>query len=127
MSVPFHAASGLVIVRTAIWGPRRTDVLRMVLDTGSSGTLINRDCLVAVGYQPSSSLKRVQITTASGVTSAPRLSVTRITSLDFDRFDFPVVAHVFPPKFRFDGLLGLDFLRGTFLTMDFRRGELELT
>jgi hypothetical protein len=31
-----------------------------------------------------------------------------------------------PESAQFHGLLGLDFLRGTRLTIDFRRGEIEL-
>jgi hypothetical protein len=36
---------------------------------------------------------------------------------------FSVLAHTLPPSAGVDGLLGLDFLRGQVLTVDFRSGR----
>jgi hypothetical protein len=38
--------------------------------------------------------------------------------------NFPVLGHTLPPSAGVDGLLGLDFLRGQSLTLDFRSGHL---
>jgi predicted aspartyl protease len=102
-------------------------VLRLALDTGATGTLLNVASLVAVGYDPALVPQRVQITTGSGVEYVPRLTVSRIRSLGQERTNFPILAHTLPPSAPFDGLLGLDFLRGQTLTIDFRAGSLTLT
>jgi hypothetical protein len=39
---------------------------------------------------------------------------------------FPVLAYTLPPSLGVDGLLGLDFLRGLNLTLDFREGRMSL-
>ena len=36
--------------------------------------------------------------------------------------DFPIVCHTLPPSAAVDGVLGLDFFRGTRLVLDFRKG-----
>ena len=42
------------------------------------------------------------------------------------RIGFPLLAKALPPEAGVDGLLGLDFLRGHVLTLDFRTGVLTL-
>jgi hypothetical protein len=53
--------------------------------------------------------------------------VARISSLGQDRTAFPVLAHTLPPSAAVDGVLGLDFLRGHALNIDFRTGQITLT
>ena len=43
-----------------------------------------------------------------------------------ERVDFAVLGHTLPPSAGVDGLLGLDFLRGQSLTVDFRTGHVTL-
>jgi hypothetical protein len=37
-----------------------------------------------------------------------------------------VLSHALPPTTGIDGLLGLDFLRGSVLTIDFQNGQIDL-
>ncbi len=89
--------------------------------------MINFGLLVALGYDPALPPQRLQITTGSGVEYAPRFTVSRIKSLGQERIDFPVLAHTLPPSAGVDGLLGLDFLRGYELVIDFRSGQITLS
>ncbi len=50
MSVPFDPQQGLIIVRAELWGPNGSGVLRLGLDTGATGTVVNVGMLVALGY-----------------------------------------------------------------------------
>ena len=50
----------------------------------------------------------------------------RIAALGVERMNFPLIAHTLPPSASIDGLLGLDFLRGCRLTVDFRTGRITL-
>jgi len=126
MTFRFHAEQGLVLVGADLEGPRGTAVLRLALDTGATATLVNVAMLVAVGYDPGIDRDRVQVTTGSGIEFAPRIRVTRLKALGQERLHFPVLGHTLPPSAGVDGVIGLDFLRGRMLSVDFRRGEIEL-
>lgn len=126
MTTPFSPQRGLIVVKVRLWGPAGSRVLRLALDTGATATMINAPALVAVGYDPAASPDRVLMTTASGVEYAARVAVDRMEALRQSRSGFPVVAHVLPPSATIDGVLGLDFMRGQTLTVDFRKGEITL-
>lgn len=52
MSVPFDAQRGLVIVPAALEGPGGVAILRLALDTGATGTLVNVGLLItALGQE----------------------------------------------------------------------------
>lgn len=66
------------------------------------------------------------MTTGSGVEFAALVSISRIVALGRELTDFPVLAHTLPPSAGVDGVLGLDFLRGQVLRIDFQNGRLTL-
>ena len=82
--------------------------------------------LVALGYDPALSLDRFQVTTGSGVEFVPKITLQRLVALGNERTCFPVLGHTLPPSAGIDGLLGLDFVRGQILTVDFRTGTITL-
>jgi predicted aspartyl protease len=126
MSVSFDGQQGLVVVRAQVEGPSGIAVVRLALDTGATRTLINAGLLVAVGYDPAAVLQRTEITTGSGVEFAALVPISKIVALGRELTNFPVLAHTLPPSAGVDGVLGLDFLRGQVLTIDFRMGRLTL-
>ena len=126
MSYPFNAQHGLIVVLAELFGPSGSAVLRLALDTGATATLINVGHLVAIGYDPSLVSDRVQVTTGSGVEFVPRIPVTLFKALGQQRALFPILSHTLPPSATVDGLLGLDFLRGQRLVVDFRAGTIAL-
>ena len=126
MSFSFDSHQGLIIVRTELAGPSGSAVLRLALDTGATGTLINAAMLTAIGYDPALTPDRFQVTTGSGVEFVPRVILKRIVALEQKRVDFPVLCHTLPQSAGIDGILGLDFLRGLTLTIDFRGGQVAL-
>ena len=126
MSVPFDPQQRLIVVPAELWGPTGSVVLRLALDTGATSTVVNVALLVAVGYDPALIPDRIQITTGSGVEFVPRVNVNKITALGQEQIAFPVLGHTLPPSAGVDGLLGLDFIRGQSLTLDFRTGRVTL-
>jgi hypothetical protein len=127
VSYSFDPRRGLVVVQAEVFGPSGSIVLRLALDTGATGTMINVAPLTTIGYDPSLAPDRVQVTTGSGVEYAPRIPVLRIKAMGQERSHFPVLAHTLPPSASVDGLLGLDYLRGQMLNVDFRQGTISLT
>ena len=126
MSLPFDPQQGLIVVQAELWGPHGSAVLRLALDTGATSTVVNVAMLVAIGYDPALTSDRVQVTTGSGVEFAPRVILQRVIALGHERSSFPVLGHTLPPSAGVDGLLGLDFVRGLSLTIDFRAGQVRL-
>ncbi len=126
MSLSFDGQRGLIVIPVRVAGPSGTAVVRLALDTGATRTLINASLLVAVGYDPAATLERTEVTTGSGVEFAALISISRIEALGREFTQFPVLAHTLPPSAGVDGVLGLDFLRGQLLSIDFHNGRLTL-
>ena len=126
MTFRFDRDAGLIVVRAELHGPSGSALMHLALDTGATGTVVNAGALVAVGYDPSLAPERVQVTTGSGVEYAPLVTVTCLLALGRARRSFPVLGHTLPASAGVDGLLGLDFLAGRRLTIDFRDGRLDL-
>jgi predicted aspartyl protease len=122
MSLGFNPKEGLIIVPTRLFGPVGDAIVHLALDTGATGSLVNWDIAVLLGYDPAIVEDRVQVTTGSGVEFAPRIKVIRIEALGREQEHFPLLCHTLPPTAGVDGLLGLDFFRGTYLTIDLVSG-----
>ena len=126
MSPTFDPHQGLIIVHAEVVGISGSAILQLALDTGATTTIINSGMFLSIGYDPAVSSDRVQITTGSGVEFVPRLIVKRLIALGKELPDFSILCHTLPPSAGVDGLLGLDFLRGNTLRIDFRDGEITL-
>lgn len=107
---------------TRIFGPNGNTIVHLALDTGATGSLINWDIAVLIGYDPAVVQDRVQVTTGSGIEFAPPIEVIKIEALERELENFTIICHTLPPSANVDGLLGLDFFRGTRLTIDLISG-----
>ncbi|MBI1922775.1 retroviral-like aspartic protease family protein [Candidatus Poribacteria bacterium] len=127
ISFTFNAKQGLIIISARIEGPTGHTYAQLALDTGATSTVINVAKIVSIGYDPAVVPVRVPVTTGSGVEFVPRLAVDRIEALGKVHTNFPLICHTLPPTAPVDGVLGLDFLRGQRLTINFRKGRITLT
>lgn len=126
MSFSFNSSQGPIVVEASLSGPLGQADLRLILDTGATTSLIRSTILVAVGYDPDASTDRVPVAMGNGVELVPRIVLNRLSALGRHQLAFPVLAHSLPPAARIDGLLGLDYLRGLVLTVDFPAGRITL-
>lgn len=122
----FNGHQGLVIVYARLTGPRGTEQARLAVDTGSAFTVIRKSRLSAVGYLTTSYPQNNPLQTANGIVMAALIEVGKFECFAHERFDFPIAVHDVSPNPRLDGVLGLDFLRGHFLEIDFPNGEIRL-
>lgn len=122
----FDISRRLIIVPALVTGPKERQVLSMVLDTGATSSVINHEVLKKIGAPFGESVEEVTMTTAAGVLSASKVTVNSLETLATQRENFKVIANKSSEFIEFDGLLGLDFLRGHRLTLDFREGPLSL-
>ena len=106
------------------------DAYTVALDTGASHTVFDITPLLIAGFETSQAKGIVQFETGKGVVDAYVFKVSRISALGITRRNFEICAydflgnHIFAD---FDGLLGLDFFKGTDLSISFKRFEITLS
>ena len=122
----FRPLKGPIIIEARATGPEHSNALRMLVDTGATGTMIHLPILLALGFDLDRDGHPVQVLTASASERASRVTLTRLFALGQNRIGFPVTAHMLPEGANVDGLLGLDFFQGHILTLDFRVGTITL-
>lgn len=127
MKFPFNPARGFVLVRADLEvGSGSTVVLRLALDTGASHTVIDSALLDSAGIPVDRDGPQYRVRTATGTGSARRIILERLSALGHAKNDFAVMTYPLSKSLRLDGFLGLDFLRGLELIIDFRNGLIEL-
>ena len=124
MKFSFKSDYGLIFLEARLHGKKRDVALVLALDTGATGTVISGKRLDEAGYDLENFDDEIYITTGSGLISVPKITIEKLTALSKSKESFSVIAHHLPPTASVDGVLGLDFLRGGVLTVDFRIGEI---
>jgi predicted aspartyl protease len=122
----FDPTKGLILVEAEIAGPTTSVAVQLALDTGATDSFLDESWLAIAGYTPADATNKFDVLTASGTISVFEVPLTSLTALGQTRTIFPIQAHSFPPGTSHDGVLGLDFLRGNVLTLDFTRGQITL-
>jgi hypothetical protein len=117
---------GLVYVTGQLVGPTRRTRVRLALDTGCSQTVIRPAILAFIGCRMADPWGTKRVTTVTGRHDFPVIQLDRITVLG-RHLDLPrVLAYEPPERFEGQGLLGLDFLEGSVLTLDMYRFEMAI-
>jgi len=127
VTFPFDPTQGLVIVEAKLAGPTNNVVVNLALDTAATDTFLDDAVVAFAGYTPADATNQFQARTASGTIAVLEVPITSFTALGQTRTNFLVQAHSFPPGTGHNGVLGLDFLRGNVLTIDFLNGQITLT
>lgn len=111
-SIPFDPGNDLIIVNAQLWGPMGESVLRLVVDTGASQTIIVPGILDDLGYNPRDAEALTAISSPLGREAGYRIRVARLEALGYAQSD--IVVHALDlgtAGAGIDGLLGLSFLR----------------
>jgi len=102
-----------------------TIYLPVVLDTGSTTTVLPADVLVNLGYDPGHpGLPRVRLITGSGVSYAPSIPLKSLIVGGEKINNVSVLCHDLPAEAGIDGLLGLNFLKKFDFTVEYSSGRL---
>ncbi|HEX8597278.1 MAG TPA: retropepsin-like aspartic protease [Chloroflexia bacterium] len=124
--LPFDPKAGLIVVPARISGPTGEIIARLAIDTGSTTSTLSRYMLISLGYNVDEVARDVRVTTASGTELAARVWLTRINVMNHKREQFSILSYTLPESTTVDGVLGLGFLQGTRLTLDFAMGWITL-
>jgi|SRR3990167_7415766 len=100
----------LLATRAFLKGTGGAKVLTLLVDTGSTYTIIPVEILEALGSSPAQSKDHVRIVTGNGILMVPRVVVPNFHCLGKELTDFQLIGHTLPPAGPIDGLLGMDFL-----------------
>lgn len=104
-------SGNLLITKAAIAGPDSIKILSLLVDTGSSYTIIPAEALESCGCSPVEAMKHLRIVTGSGFIVAPVVQLNWLSTFGVKIDNFNVVAHTLPFSGPIDGLLGIDFLK----------------
>ncbi|WP_293128079.1 retropepsin-like aspartic protease [Microcoleus sp. bin38.metabat.b11b12b14.051] len=82
----------------------------MLVDTGSSYTVLRVNILEALGCDIQNPLRRIRTSAGGRIVEAPVVAVPWFNCLGERVENFPIVAYTLPATTFVDGLLGMDFL-----------------
>lgn len=105
---------------------RFAEISHLVLDTGSSYVMIQWKLARAINLKITQD-QTVTLTSASTLETVPKVIIPEMEVLGQKVRNVEAIVKDLPPEAPADGLLGLSFLKHFKLTLDFKKGLLELT
>lgn len=105
---------------------RTPATLLLALDTGATYSMLTDRTWRMLGFHSSGLGDPISVAAVGGVAAGRWAELSELYALGRRLVGFRVVVVPVAPAARIHGLLGLDFLRGSRLTIDFRRGEIDL-
>lgn len=124
---PFDPDAEAIWVDSMLQGPgglkRR---LILVLDPGTPETIVDWDLAAQIGLDRSQGIGPARYHGMEGDQDGYYVLAPDVEILGRRMKGFKIACCPFNKKLQTDGLLGLDFFRGTVLTLDFKVGRVEL-
>ena len=116
----------LFFSRAALKQERLVRVATLLIDTGSSYTIISWQALESLGIDPAVSKIRRSLMTANGLIQVPEVRIEEFHCFGKMLKAFPLVAHTIPLGGEVTGVLGMNFLRQQATSLDFMRATIEV-
>jgi len=124
---PLDPDKPLIPVDVLLEGPQGRQFVCMALDTGATYTIAPMASLLAIGYDPATSGKRIEFIAAGSVEYKPLVRVQGAQAFGIRLPGLEVVCHDLPPQSPVRDLLGLNFLKHISLHLDFLHRTLTVT
>jgi len=116
----------LLYTRVALKHLNRIRVVNLLLDSGSTYTIVSRGVLLSLKLEPATSSIRRSVMTANGSLVLPEVAIDELHALGQRIERFPVLAHTVPLGSQVDGLLGMSFLRRFETALNFKQATIWL-
>ena len=91
----------------------------MALDTGATYTMIPVEAAIAIGCNPLECPRKIEITTGSSIEYTPLILIPKFRDFGIEIKNMEVVCHDLPSESPVEGLLGLNFLKESKITINF--------
>jgi predicted aspartyl protease len=122
---PTERYENLLILKAAIGGlSSQPKVIKLIVDTGASYTLISAKVLLSLGYTLENPVQRMTVIAAGGNLQTPVIQVAWFNCLGQSMQNFSVLAWNLPRGVVASGLLGMDFLISIHAVIDASKGEI---
>ena len=119
--------SELLFTRAALKHQNRIRVVNLLIDSGSTYTVLSWEVLLSLKLDPATSVPRRSIMAANGLLVLPEVEIEEFHSLGQPIERFPVLAHTIPLGSQVDGLLGMNFLRQFEMDINFKQATIRLS
>jgi len=119
-------SGSLLLARAAVTGPAGTKVINLLVDTGSTYTILPVEVVESIGISPAESEEHERIATGSGYIIAPKVRARSLSTLGKEFRRIAVIAHTLPFGGPIDGLLGMDILSRLKATISVAKGTIEV-
>lgn len=117
---PFEAKTGLIVVEARLKGIDTETVALFVLDTGANSTVVDANLIMRLGYDLSANKHKVMVTTGKGNIEGDRVQLESLEALSYTKENALIVCYPFPPELKYDGVIGLTFLRQHNICLHFK-------
>lgn len=121
-----NTTEGIILCKAKVTNAKQSIFIKLAIDTGASYTMISIETALAIGINPSSSKRHIEITTANGVIFAPIIKIPSFECFGIELKNMETVCHNLPPESPVEGLLGLNFLKTAKVVLDFSRNLIEV-
>jgi predicted aspartyl protease len=117
----------LLVLKAVVMGEERDPrILRLLIDTGSSFTVLSAKVLEEIGCHPATPNKQISIMAAGGVIQAPAVQVPTFSCVGQQIQDFSAISLDLPFNPLLNGLLGMDFLQHCGAMIDIKKAEIRV-
>lgn len=116
----------LLFTRAALKHRNRIRIVNLLIDSGSTYTVLSWEVLLSLRLDPAKSLARRSVMTANGLLVLPEVEVDEFHSLGQTVERFPVLVHTIPLGSQVDGLLGMHFLRQFEMALNFKQAMVQI-
>jgi predicted aspartyl protease len=118
--------SGLLFTRAALKQQTLPRVVTLLLDSGSSYTILSWGTIASLGLDPGASAIRRPVMTANGELLLPEVTIEEFHALGQRLGQFLVLAHTIPLGRQVHGILGMNFLRQFETCLNFKQATIQL-
>lgn len=116
----------LFLTRAALKHQGRFRVVTLLIDCGSSHTMLAWETLVSLKADPALSKVRRPIATLNGVVYMPEVALDEFHALGQRVEALPVLAHSMLPGVQIDGVIGMNFLRRFDTDLNFKQATIRI-
>jgi predicted aspartyl protease len=127
MKEAFEIEKRKIPVNVSLYGKTGITVCRFIVDTGAGHTIFDEDYISTIGYTKESIIKKELFKGFGGkIIEVPIIKIKSISCLGLIRNNFKIGFCKFAPDAFYKGILGVDFLINHKLSIDFKKGIIEL-